>query len=57
MSENVYKVNMKLSLPLFQGRSSVHLRTMKEESEHSETLGQREQQNPDCEQRGWEHRV
>lgn len=57
MSENVYKVNMKLSLPLFQSRSSVHLGTTKEESEHIETLGQREQQNPDCEQRGWEHGV
>lgn len=57
MSENVCEVNMKLSLPLFRGRSSVHLGTMKEESEYTETLGQREQQNPDCEQRGWEHGV
>lgn len=53
----MYKVNMNVSLPLFQGRSSVHLGTTKEEPEHTETLGQREQQNPDCEQRGWERRV
>lgn len=53
----MYKVNTNLCLPLLQASSSVRLGTMKEESEHTETLGQGEQQNPDCEQRGWKHGV
>lgn len=57
MSEYVYKVNMNLPLPLFLACSSVCLGTKKEESEHTETLGQGEQRNPDCEQRGWKHKV
>lgn len=53
----MYKVNTNPCLPLLQASSSVRLGTMKEESEHTETLGQGEQQNPDCEQRGWKHGV
>lgn len=40
MSECVCKVNMNLPLPLFLAHSSVCLGTEKEESEHTETLGQ-----------------
>jgi len=42
MFEYVYKVNMNLPLLLFLALSSVCLRTKKEESEHTETLGQEE---------------
>lgn len=42
MSEYGYKVNTNLPLPLFLARSSERLGTQKEESEHAETLGQRE---------------
>lgn len=42
MSEYGHKVNMNLPLPLFLARSSERLGTQKEESEHAETLGQRE---------------
>lgn len=56
MSEFGHKVNRNLPLPLFLARSWERLGTQ-EESEHAETLGQREEQNPDCEQRGWKHRV
>lgn len=42
MSDYVYKVNINLPLPLFLAHISVRLGTKREESEHTETLGQGE---------------